>query len=187
MAPRQSRFLISDRNRSDSDKRSTKIWNETPIFAGRTLASGMMSGMSNPSQQWIRLTLSDPDLVKFQPVKMWLATARDRMLTVFLKSNLYTTLPLVYSDLGFHGTSAYLLMEDWEDLIRAYHMPIGSYMLACDERGMVDTCYREFMMSARQVVQKFGDSKVSKQTAELAKQPCGKNQWVSIVHAIERN
>src|SRR6185436_1915378 len=131
MAPRQSRFLISDRNRSD--KRSTKIWNETPIFAGRTLASGMMSGMSNPSQQWIRLTLSDPDLVKFQPVKMWLATARDRMLTVFLKSNLYTTLPLVYSDLGYHGTSAYLLMEDWEDLIRAYHMPIGSYMLACDE------------------------------------------------------
>lgn len=185
MLPRQSRFLMTDRNRGE--KRNSNIINPSATLAVDILASGLMSGMSNPARQWIALRTPDPDLNEFQPVKIWLETVRNRMLEVFLRSNLYTVLPLVYRDLAVYGTSAYLILHDAEDLIRAYHFPIGSYSLATSPRGNVDCCYREFQMTARQMVEWFGYKQCSPSTQRLAEQSGSKETWVAVTHAIEPN
>jgi hypothetical protein len=182
---RQSRFLTSDRNRGD--KRNQKIVNETGTLALRTLSSGMMSGHTNPGRPWFSLTTPDPALNEYKPVQMWLNIFRDRMLEVFIRSNLYSILPMAYRDQGCYGTTAYLMLEDDEDLVRFYHFPIGSYMLACDDRGRVDTCYREFEMTARQMVRKFGVDNCSITVQKMASTPSDKEQWIPVVHAIESN
>lgn len=185
LSPRQSRFFVEDRNKGD--RRNHKILNERGRLASRTLRSGLMSGVTNPARVWAALRTADPDLNQYQPVKIFLETLRDRMLEIFLRSNLYTTLPTVYGDLGDYGTTAYFAPEDPQSLIRCYHYPIGSYMLATDNRGRMDTCYREFSLTARQTIAQFGKSNVSGATQKLADQPAGKETWVPLVHAIEPN
>lgn len=184
-SPRTSRFFTTDRNRGD--KRNNKILNERGTLALRVLKSGLMSGVTNPALPWIKLRTPDPDLNEFKSVKMFLETTRNRMMEIFLRSNLYTTLPASYGDQGLYGQTAYLALEDPESLLRCYHYPVGSYMLAVDHRGKMDTCYREFSMTARQMIAKFGQDKVSKSTRTLASQASGKEQWIDVVHAIEPN
>jgi hypothetical protein len=182
--PRQSRFLVTDRNRGD--RRNNKIIDNTATLAIRTLASGMMSGLTSPARPWFSLRTPDAELNEYQPVKLWLDTTRNRMAEVFLRSNLYTTLPLVYGDLGVYGTSAFLALEDDEDLVRFYHLSIGSYCLGNSYRGRVDTCYREFQMTVRQMFQMFGKDRCSSAVQRLD-QPSSLETWTTIIHAIEPN
>jgi len=181
---RQSRFLATDRNRGD--RRNNKIIDNTATLALRTLASGMLTGLASPSRPWLALRTPDPDLNEYQPVKLWLDLTRNRMLEVFLRSNLYTTLPLSFADLGCYGTSAFAALPDYESLLRFYHFPIGSYSIANSDRGTVDTCYREFMMTVRQLLMMFREGAVSKAVNNLANAK-SLESWVNVTHAVEPN
>lgn len=182
--PRQSRFFVTDRNRGD--RRSNKINDNTATLSARTLSSGMMGGLTSPSRPWFQLRTGDPELNELQSVKVWLTTVRDLMNEVFLSSNLYTTLPMVYSDLGVFGTSAFAVLEDDEDVIRCYHFPIGSYMLGTDYKGRVNTMFREFQMTVDQMVGEFGLENVSPRVRDLYN---AKNldAWCDVVHCVEPN
>jgi hypothetical protein len=130
--PRRPRFFVSDTNRGE--RRNQKIIDPTGTYAVRTLRSGMMSGVSSPARQWFRLATSDPDLTEFVPVKDWLYLVSQRMAAVFLKSNLYNVLPIIYGDLGVFGTGAIGVEEDDEDVIRCFPFPIGSYKISNNSR-----------------------------------------------------
>lgn len=182
--PRQSRFVVTDRNRGD--RRNSKIVDNTATLAVRTLASGMMSGITSPARPWFQLRTPDPALNEFTPVKLWLELVKSRMQEVFLRSNLYTTLPITYGDLGVFGTNAFAVLEDDEDVIRCYPYPIGSYMIGTSYRGNVDTCYREFQMSVTQMVGQFGIDKVSESVRNLYERG-NKDAWVDVIHVVEPN
>ena len=162
IAPRRPRFYTEDVNRGD--RRNQKIIDNTPVLAARTLKSGMMSGITSPARPWFRLTLGDQLAAEAGPVKAWLDKTTDKMNSVFLKSNLYNVLPIAYGDLGIFGTAAILIEEDFDNVIRCYSMPIGSYMLALSEKNRVEIFAREFRMSIRQVITRFG---MDKDTGEI--------------------
>ncbi len=183
--PRGARFLVTDRNRNS--KKASKIIDPTATFASRTLSSGMMAGVTSPARPWLALRTADPDLNKWQPVKCWLEDRRNQMLEIFLKSNLYTVLPGTYADLGDFGVHAFSLLRDELDVIRAYPAPIGSYMLAVSHRGVVDTFYREYSMTAAQLMRKFGKTNVSAQVLNAYQGGKGQDQWFNVVHVIEPN
>lgn len=151
--PRRTRFLTTDRNKGDN--RYTKIIDNTATLAARTLKSGMMAGMTSPARPWFRLTTPDPDLAEFGPVKEWLHFVGQRMATLFLRSNLYNALPIIYGDEGVFGTAACAMLEDDRDILRFYPFNVGSYWLACNHRMQVDTFMREFPLTVRQVVTRF--------------------------------
>lgn len=185
MMPRSARFFITDRNR---DKRvNDRIINNTATMAIRVLSSGMMSGLTSPARPWFQLSVPDPRVNETKAVKMWLERVRDLMTQVFLRSNLYTTLPLVYDDLAVFGTSAFGLMEDPEAVIRAYHAPVGSYLIDSSSRGTIDCFYREFMMTRRQLVQEFGIENCSQPTQEAWRTQRNLGNWEKVVWAVEPN
>jgi hypothetical protein len=159
LAPRRTRFFAQDKNRGD--KRNQKIINEAGMLGLRTLRAGMMSGITSPARPWRRLTTPDPDLADYGPVKDWLYTVNKRLTTFNLRSNFYQTTPNLYGDLGGFGTGAVGMFDDTEDLYRFYSFPIGSYWVACNHRGRVDTFMREFQMTVRQVVEQFGDAEAT--------------------------
>lgn len=151
--PRRTRFWVSDRNKGD--RRSQNIINSTPRLAARTLQSGLHAGLTSPARPWMRLTTPDPDLAEHGPVKEWLHTVTQRMLTVFLRSNLYNALPTLYGDVGVFGTAAMAVMADERELLRAYTYPIGSYAVGIDARGIATTFVRDYELTVRQVVEAF--------------------------------
>jgi hypothetical protein len=190
--PRRGRFALTDTNKGD--RRSKQIIDSTATFAARTLSSGMHAGLTSPARPWFRLTTPDPDLAEYDPVKMWLHTVTQRMYTVFLKSNLYKTLPQLYGDLGVFGTSPLLILEDDQKVIRTQIMPVGSYCLGNDAKNQVRVFMREFRLTVRQLVERFGkiengkpDWSVFSTFVRDAWTRGDYEQWIDVIHAIVPN
>lgn len=184
ISPRSARFLVTDRNKGD--KRNQKIINNTATLAARSQRSGMMGGITSPSRPWFVMATPDPDLNKFAPVKTWLYQVTKTIRDTFSRSNVYNCLPIMYHDLGVYGTHAMGITEDSEDVIRCYPFPIGSYMLANSSRLNVDTCYREYGMTVRQLINTFGEDKVSHAVKSMAKSG-NLEAWIDIVHVVQPN
>ncbi len=182
--PRGSRFLTSEANRGD--RRNNKIVDPTATMANRTLSSGMMSGITSPARPWFKLATPDPEMMDYGPVKLWLETVQNRMNDMFNKSNLYQSLPIIYSSLGTFGTGALAVLEDDEDVIRTMPFPVGSYYIANSPRLSVDTCFRKFSMTVRQLVREFGLNNVSSST-KSAFENGTYEKWVDVVHAVYPN
>lgn len=182
--PRGSRFLTSEANRGD--RRNTKIVDPTATMANRTLSSGMMSGITSPARPWFKLATPDPEMMDYGPVKLWLETVQNRMNDMFNKSNLYQSLPLIYSSLGTFATGAMAVLEDDDDVIRTMPFPVGSYYIANSPRLSVDTCFRKFSMTVRQLVREFGLNSVSSST-KSAFENGTYEKWVDVVHAVYPN
>ncbi len=182
--PRGSRFLTSEANRGD--RRNNKIVDPTATMANRTLSSGMMSGITSPARPWFKLATPDPEMMDYGPVKLWLETVQNRMNDMFNKSNLYQSLPIIYSSLGTFGTGALAVLEDEEDVIRTMPFPVGSYYIANSPRLSVDTCFRKFSMTVRQLVREFGLNNVSSST-KSAFENGTYEKWVDVVHAVYPN
>lgn len=184
ISPRSSRFLVSDANRDN--RRNTSIVDPTCTLAERTLSSGMMSGITSPARPWFTLSVSDPSMKDYGPVKLWLEDVQRRMNEVFNKSNLYQSLPIVYAQLGTYGTAAMAILEDDEDIIRTYPFPIGSYYVSNSARLSVDTVFREFRMTTRQLVEQFGLENVSETVkGQWATQTT--ETWHDVIHAVYPN
>lgn len=180
----RGRFLSSDRNKGY--KRNTKQINNTSRLAVRTLASGMMSGITSPARPWFRLITGDSKLDDVSAVKAWLHAVQIILYKVFAASNTYNSLHQLYSELGVFGTAAMGVFEDFENVIWCKPYTAGSYMLGMNGQDVCDTMYREYELSVGQVVKLFGEDNVS----NSVKQQWSKGNteaWVKIVHAVEPN
>lgn len=181
--PRAGRFNTSDVNKGQ--RRDKKIINPRATFAARTLAAGMHSGMTSPASPWFKLGTPDPGLMQYGPVKEWLYAVEKAMREVMARSNLYNVLPTIYGEEGVFGTAAMAALPDERDTVRFYPFTIGSYMIANSDRQQVDTLYREFKMTARQMEQQFGKAALSSTTQTLLS--TNSEAWVEVCHATEPN
>jgi hypothetical protein len=177
-----TRFYKSDRNKGT--KKHNAIFDSTASRSLRILSAGMMSGMTSPARPWFRLALPDEDLMDYAPVKSWLAETQGRMLNVFARSNTYLMLHSCYEQLGAFGTSASILMDDYDALIHHYQSPVGEFALATDYRGNVNTIYREFERTVAELVAEFGYDQCSRTTQALYNSG-NLDAWVPIIHGIE--
>ncbi len=180
----RGRFLTSDRNKGH--KRNTKQINNTSRLAVRTLASGMMSGITSPARPWFRLSSGDKSLDDFASVKQWLFQVQTLMYKVFSASNLYNSLHVVYSELGVFGTGAMGVYQDFDNVIWCNPYTVGSYMLAMNGKNEINTFYREYELSVAQCVKQFGLDNCSNQVQEMWNKG-NTEAWVKVTHAIEPN
>ena len=186
VAPRSGRFSTSDRNQGD--KRNSKILNEAATFAIETLQRGMMYGVTNPSRPWLRVKTPSTELNKAQEVRQWLDSVSTRILEVFLRSHLYTVLPNIYEELGTYGTAAVGINKDADSIVRFEHFPVGSYRLASSGSGRVDTLVREFQMTRRAIVDRWGKENCSDELrTAVENDEASLDGWVDIVHVLEPN
>lgn len=182
--PRRSRFLTSDRNKIN--RRNDKIINSTPRRSARILSAGMMAGLTSPARPWFRLTTPDATLLDNGAVRSWLTMVEERLRMIFARSNLYNALHVFFSDLPVFGTATLHVDEDEEDVLRAYVYPVGSYACATSPRQTVDTVFREFSMTVRQLVQSFGREACSARVREAFDR--GRyDEWHDVLHIIGPN
>lgn len=180
--PRSGRYFESDRNRGD--KRHNNIYDSTGTRALRVLAAGMMAGMTSPARPWFRLATPDPDLMQYDPVKLWLNKCAQIMREIYARSNTYRSLHMLYEELGAFGTAVTIIRPDFNDVIRHYPLTCGEYAIASSARGEVNTIYREVPMTIAQVVEQFGLDNVSKNVKNQYDRN-NLDQWITVMHAIE--
>lgn len=180
--PRFSRFDTSDTN--EGKKKHGHVYDNTAIYAARTLAAGMMSGVTSPARPWFRLGLRDKDLLEHGPVKTWLHDVEVKMRAVFAASNTYHALHKGYTELGLFGTWADIVLPNYDTVIHHYPLTIGQYCLATDEHNRVNLLVRDVRMTVGQMVAMFGEEHVSSTVRDLYR----RGQYtvgVDVVHVIE--
>jgi len=184
--PRRGRFLLSETNRGDNARgRLNKTINNAGRFAARTLASGLMAGVTSPARPWFRLATPDPKLMEFGPVKEYLQTVERLMREVFNRSNLYQVLPSIYMELGVFGTASMMVLKNYDNVIRCYPFTAGQYYLAMNDEMIVDTHYREFRISTRQWMQ-MANGNVSA-SVKASFDQANYDRPIDICHVIEPN
>jgi head-to-tail connecting protein len=160
-APRRGRFLTGANDSRRGARKDRRIIDNTPLLAARTMASGMMAGISSPARPWFRLRLA-VDALNGQPgVRAWLDEVQRLMLEVFARSNLYNCLHTLYGELGVFGTGALWVDEDEDTVVRGYTLTVGEYWLASSHRLAIDTLYRSMWWTVRQIIDTFGRDAVS--------------------------
>jgi hypothetical protein len=182
LLPRSGRFLSTERNRGE--RKHNNIYDNTGTRALRTLAAGMMSGMTSPARPWFRLTTSDPKLDESPDVKQWLSDVTRLLQMVFAKSNTYRALQHKYTELGGFGTSGTIIVPDFKSIIHCQNLTIGEYAIATNPQDNVDTLYREFDYTVGNLVREFGIDNCSQAVKRMYSQNL-LDEWVPLIHAIE--
>jgi hypothetical protein len=161
----------------------SSILDDTAEGSLEVLASGMQGGLTSPARPWFKLGLQDDDLEQFHPVKEWLGQVERRMYRVFSRSNFYDTMHSVYLELGGFGTAAFICLEDPQRTVRFEILPPGTYCIALNEYGRVDTLYRRYWQTLRQLAYRFGEESLSETHQQrLDETPY---DWVECLHALQ--
>lgn len=190
--PRRGRFLSSDRNRGL--RRNRKIIDNTGTMALRTMASGLMSGITSPARPWFRLSPRHPSMMEDAAVKVWLSDVEKLLREIFDKSNAYDALASLYEELSAFGTAAMVVHEDFDDVISCETLTAGQYYVAPNKKGVIETLYREYSLTVEQVVDEF--CPMGKEGRDFSGISPGLrtlwetgalDKWVDVVQAIEPN
>ena len=178
MMPRKSDVT---KKRTRGDKRMELIFDSSPLQALELLAASLHGMLTNPSTPWFTLRFKQENIDNEDEAKLWLESATDAMYTAFNRSNFQQEIFELYHDLITFGTAAMFIEEDEEDFIKFSTRHIDEVYIAENDKGRIDTIYRRFKLSARAIVQKFGD-KVSQDILTMEKKD--PYQEIEIIHAV---
>lgn len=154
--PRRYLWVVSPNQYNRGSPINGAIIDSTGTIAARVLQSGMTSGVTNPTRPWFNLRIKRLGTDETSPGNRWLAEVKRRMYRVFAESNFYTAAATMWGDGGVFGTAPMIIDEDFENVIHCYNPCAGEYFVANNDKLVVDVFAREFVLTVRAVVQKFG-------------------------------
>lgn len=155
--PQRYRWLMNAKEYTAQRARRQYIINNTGTQAARTLAAGMMNGVTSPSRPWFKLRVPGLKLDEHRELSVWLEEVERRLLQIMAESNFYNAMAIMYLDMSVFGTAANLIYEDPDSVIRCYNPPLGEFFVCQNDRGIIDVFARRFMMKVSQYIQKWPD------------------------------
>lgn len=162
-----------------------KLVDSTGVLAMRTLAAGLQGGMTSPARPWFRLTMEDEGLVQGHGVRQWMDEVANRMRTVLHRSNFYSAIHTMYAELGAFGTGFMMELADFRHGFRFITFTAGEYCLDTNERQEVDVVFRQFQMTARQLLRQFGVANIPSYIKDNATRHDSRGaEQYTVVHAV---
>jgi len=171
------------RTKNLGDRLPVDVYDSAAIEALRIFAAGLAGYLTNPSAKWFNLRTEDRALSDDKNVKVWLKDSEDKIYDTLNGSNFNGAIHEAYLDFGSIGMCCVFIEKDLQDYVRFYTRPIKEIFIDQNEREVVDTVYREFEFTVRQMYRKWGDN-CSKETIDKHK----KNKLeekVKVLHCVE--
>jgi len=170
------------------EKLTQRLFDSTAIHANGLLGASLQGSLTSPAMRWFKLQMRNDDLNRLQPVQEWLDLCGKRVYSALQQSNWNAETFEAYLDLGAFGTAAVFMVErDGEPgpgfrgmLFKA--IPIGTYVIAEDAEGRVDTLGYTFSLPAVVVVRRFGEKGAGERLINLAKNK--PQEPVELIHWI---
>src|SRR3546814_17740986 len=82
---------------------------------------------------------------------------------------------------------SWLVVEDERTLFRVEPFTVGQYYLARSDRGEYDTLGREFSMTVRRCVSRFGKERVSPEVLSMWHNTSQRANPVELTHLVDRD
>jgi hypothetical protein len=161
--PNESDFNLK---RSKGDKRTTLVYDSTGIHANEMLAAGLHGMLTNPASNWFSLRVKDSmdNFADNAEAKQWLEETTNVILAelsapdVAFPSHIHE----YYLSLCSVGTACMFVGEPTtREGISFRSIHIDEIFIAENADGIVDTVFRIFKMTVRQIVQKWGEKSLS--------------------------
>ncbi len=140
-------------------RRDTNIYHSVAWQANQAFAAGVMSGLTPPSRQWFRLNWANEEMKQYPEAGDLLDKRMTILQDVLLKSNFYNAIHSAYLELAF-GQAPLAIFQDSDTGVHFVPFTIGTYMMENGPDGVVDTFCTKFEMTARQLVDKYGEDKI---------------------------
>ncbi|MDY0258646.1 MAG: portal protein [Desulfovibrio sp.] len=176
-------------NPAQAMRRDVRDVDNTCRQAITVFSSGMLSGVSPPSDQWFTLRIADKsggdDLKKYRPVANWLEQIERLFLKDFTAKNFYTQQVSSYKHIGLYGMQAMLVGESPQMGTYYRDVPVDEIYIANDYAGRVNVVYREMRITLQQALTMFGKENLSPCLQALAEdRNANPQEHVTIVHAV---
>lgn len=169
---------------TEGGARGSTIFDTTAIEARKRLAAGMYNWMAPPDKRWFELVPENDELAKDDEVKDFFSEVTKIISFAMANSNWATVLIQVLNNLAC-GLDGIVYCEDGGALpLNFRSFPVETVCYSEDNKGKVDTVFREFKMSARQIVQEFDGEALPDKIREFAADPKRMDQTFTIVHAV---
>jgi hypothetical protein len=173
--------------RVEGEELTEHVWDSTAIRANELLAARIQGALTSPSIRWFSLKTRDARMNEQYAVRRWLNDVEDRMYLALRQSNFNAEMGEVYLDLGALGTGAMLIeSEETDEGNRGFWfraLAPGTYCIAEDSRGRVDTLFRILKMTLRQCAQQFSvDALPAAWREQLDREPDAERE---VLHAIQ--
>ncbi|MBD5608562.1 MAG: hypothetical protein HDQ93_06910 [Desulfovibrio sp.] len=183
-----SELFLPDRFRDDRDdtayrrpRISSRLVNSCGVLALRTLAAGMQGGMTSPARPWFRLKLKSEE--EAEGANAWLDETTTRMQSILHESNFYNAVHGLYADLGAFGTG--LLIETADENGIVFHLARpGEYVIDVNGDNEVDTFFRRIRMTARQMVDRFGENACPEYVKTASAMTAAQNSRFNVIHGV---
>lgn len=201
--PYRTRWLDDGGQPNIGNKKTQYIIDNVPLLSIRTLAAGLMSGITNPSRGWFRIKTHDEKLYDMPGVAVWCEAVTNALLSMLGRSNYYDTMEPIYRELGTFGTSAHGGYEVPYDarypersVINYVPYTAGEYWIGQDSSQRVDVFMRKFRWTAEQVVNRFVTDPYDPSDPKWANIAPGtmalwrsrrSQQRIEVVHVLEPN
>lgn len=164
------------------DKKHNMLFDGTSIHVNELLASALHGLLTNPSIQFFDFTTRDADVDGIDEVMVWKQLIVRKIHQVLANSNFHTEIHEIFLDLGSFGTGLLRISEDDLTLVRFDSKPIYEAYIQENNLGIIDTVYRKFKWTAKQIVEEFGEEKTPKSvTDKLIVAPA---EEFEIIHAV---
>ena len=182
--PRREDIRDDDKNNLKGQRKGRAVYDGTALGSLSIWSDGMQGFLLSGS--WFRSEMDNPELNEIDAVRNWLQIYDRKMYAAFERSNYYAVVAEWFRDAGSIGTATIYTEEDINEG-KAVHIVVHprEIWIAENASGEVDTTHRKFMMTAREMEQKFGFdnlSSIAKQNAE--KEP---DKTHEILHAVFPN
>jgi Bacteriophage head to tail connecting protein len=156
--PRKSQIRSSRTN--PSAQKDAQLFDGTMVQANITLSNGCMSYLSPADSRWF--SFDPPAYLKgVDPVEQYFRQCTEVAMAEMAASNFYTEAHEMYLDRGCFGTAVLFCEEGKRTVLNFRKFDVGTFSIAEDDEGYVDTLSRELILTARQAVQWFGHDNVS--------------------------
>ena len=161
-----------------------KRYTSKPFNYNKTLVAGILGYAVSPSLVWFKLGLEDPKLLNGYGVKDWLENCEKELLAMFNRSNFYRETNPAIKDSTCIGHGALFIDKGEDQRMRFTHFPANEIFLDVNAYGEVDTCFRWYADTLRNVVSFFGEENVCESMRERYKEEARWNDSCQILMCV---
>lgn len=171
---------------SPGQKKTELQYDSTAAIACQRFASVIESLITPQSGIWHLLKPADKMLKRNRSVQLFFDDLNELLFNYRYRpvANFVGNSQQVYTSLGAYGNGAlYVDRPDNSPGLRYRNIHLGEAYFVENHAGVVDTVYRAFFLSARQIVQKFGDG-APESVKEAVKNPNQAEQKSEVLHCV---